>query len=287
MLKTLKLTHCAISDISSKNKSLKDKGLQTSLDPMSDRKETEIIEASDSGMASNSMPVWQHLEELRSVLVKSLIAVSLVFCVTYYFNEAIIKFLEAPIMSVLPSGEKHLYFSGLTDKFLAYLKVSFYSSLVFTSPYLLRQLWNFILPALKEDERKFAIPFLFFGSVAFAVGLAFAYYVVIPSGYRFLLNFGGPNERPLINISDYFSLTLQLLISMGVLFELPVILMLLGKLRVIQLDWLVKFRPQAYLGLVVLAAFLTPTPDAFTLLLVLVPLILLYELSVQLVRWVI
>lgn len=237
--------------------------------------------------ASGSMPLWQHLEELRGALVKSLVALGVVFCLTYYFNEAIIKFLETPILEALPPGEKQLYFSGLTDKFLVYLKVSFYASVVLTSPFLLKQIWNFIAPGLNEEERKFAAPFVVMGSMAFVLGVAFAYYLVIPTGYRFLLNFGGPNEKPLINIADYFGLTLQLMLSMGILFELPVIATILGKMGVIRLEWLKKFRPQAYLGLTVFAAFLTPTPDAFTLFLVLFPLILLYELSVQLIRWVV
>jgi len=251
---------------------------------MSDIQDPEMTTLPEASGEVGSMPLWQHLEELRTVLVKSLLALAVIFCATYYYNEVIIKFLEAPILSVLPPGEKQLYFTGLTDKFLVYLKVSFYASLVLTSPFLLRQVWNFILPGLKENERKWAVPFLVMGSLAFILGVAFAYWVVIPSGYRFLLNFGGANEKPLINIADYFSLTIQLLLSMGLLFEFPVVAVLLSKMGVIQGDWLKRFRPQAYLGLTVLAAFLTPTPDAFTLFLVLIPLILLYELSVQLVR---
>jgi sec-independent protein translocase protein TatC len=248
--------------------------------------DTEKLLPSEQSLESGSMPVWQHLEELRVVLVRSLIALSLGFFVAYRFNEKIIRFLEAPILANLPAGEKHLYFTGLTDKFMVYLKMSFYSSLVLCSPYLLKQVWNFISPALKEKERRFAAPFLVMGTLAFWSGILFAYYLVIPAGYSFLINFGGPTEKPLINISEYFSLTLQLLISMGLLFELPVVMMLLGKIGVMKSEWLTKFRPQAYLALAVVAGFLTPTPDAFTMLLVLVPLILLYEVSVQLVRWV-
>lgn len=252
---------------------------------MADLENTLNTTASELEKEAGTMPLWQHLDELRGALVKSLIALAVVFCATYYFSETIIRFLESPILEALPEGQKQLYFSGLADKFLVYLKVSFYASLVLTSPYLLKQVWNFIVPGLEENERQFAIPFLVFGSFAFLVGIAFAYYLVIPAGYRFLLNFGGPNEKPLINVSDYFGLTIQLLLLMGVLFELPVVAMLLGKMGLIQVEWLKRFRPQAYLGLTVLAAFLTPTPDAFTLFLVLIPLILLYELSVQLIRW--
>ena len=250
----------------------------------------EIVEAELANSLPDSepgaMPVWQHLEALRTLLIKSLGVLCLGFLITYYFSDKVIQFLENPLLSVLPAGERHLYFSGISDKFLVYLKVSFYTSLIVSSPYLLKQVWNFIAPALKERERKFAIPFLMFGSGAFFTGTVFAYYLVIPSAYRFLLNFGGANEKPLINIVDYFSLTIQLLISMGILFELPVVLLLLGKLGVIRQELLIKFRPQAYLGLAILAAFLTPTPDAFTMCLVLGPLILLYELSVCLVKWV-
>ncbi|MBM4316016.1 MAG: twin-arginine translocase subunit TatC [Deltaproteobacteria bacterium] len=232
-----------------------------------------------------SMPLWEHLEELRAVLIKSLLIVSLGFCLTYVYSERLIQFLEAPILSVLPSGQKSLYFTGITDKFFVYLKVSVYSSLILTAPFLLKQVWNFISPALKPSERKFAIPFLLMGSTAFFVGVLFSYFFVIPAGYRFLIEFGGHNEKPLINMVDYFSLTLQLLVSIGVLFELPVVTVILAKLGVLQSSWLTRFRPQAYLILAVVAAAITPTPDAFTLALVLIPLILLYELSVQLVRW--
>ena len=139
---------------------------------------------SESESHEDSMPLWQHLEELRGVLLKSLLIVSLGFCVTYYFSERLIQFLEAPILTVLPTGEKNLYFTGITDKFLVYLKVSFYCSLILSSPFLLKQIWNFVSPALKENERKFAVPFLILGTLAFLVGVAFAYYLVIPSGYQ-------------------------------------------------------------------------------------------------------
>lgn len=237
--------------------------------------------------SDEAMPVWKHLEELRAVLIKSLMAIVTGFFVAYYFNAEIVKFLETPILSVLPMGEKHLYFTGITDKFMAYLKVSFYSSIILCSPFLLSQVWGFVAPALKENERKLALPFIFAGTFAFLLGALFAYHWVIPTGYRFLIEFGGITEKPLINISDYFSLTLQLLIGMGLLFELPVVATILAKLGVIELDWLVRYRPQAYLGLSVLAAVLTPTPDAFTLVMVLIPLILLYEISIQLVRWLV
>ena len=97
---------------------------------------------SESESHEDSMPLWQHLEELRGVLLKSLLIVSLGFCVTYYFSERLIQFLEAPILTVLPTGEKNLYFTGITDKFLVYLKVSFYCSLILSSPFLLKQIWK-------------------------------------------------------------------------------------------------------------------------------------------------
>jgi sec-independent protein translocase protein TatC len=246
----------------------------------------EVESVDEANMNRSRMPVWRHLEELRTVLVRTLIAISFGFCLTYYFSEQVMRFLEAPILNSLPVGSQHLYFSGLTDKFMTYLKVSLYASLALTSPYILMQVWKFVAPGLKENERKWIAPFLGMGTVAFVAGLAFGYYVVLPGGYHFLVNFGGPNEKPLINIADYFGLTLQLLFCMGILFELPVVLMLLGKLGVIKREWLIQFRPHAYVGLAVAAAILTPTPDAFTMLLVLVPLLLLYEFSVQMIRWV-
>lgn len=232
------------------------------------------------------MQLWEHLAELRGALVRSLVAISLGFCLTYTYIEPILKFLERPLFDALPPGERHLYFTGITDKFFIYLKISIYSSIALTSPYLLYEVWRFISPGLYQREKRFVLPFLFLGSFFFFTGVAFAYYLVIPYGYQFLLNFGSPDEKAIITLTEYFKITTQLLLGMGAVFEIPVLMMLLARFGIIQDTVLSEHRGHAYIALSLLAAFITPTPDAFTMVLVLVPLYLLYETSILLVRWV-
>ena len=154
------------------------------------------------------------------------------------------------------------------------------------SPYLLFEIWRFVSPALYPTERKFALPFIILGSVAFALGMVFAYGIVIPYGYKFLLEFGSSNDQAIITLKEYFGLTLKMLFALGLVFELPVVLILLGKLQVIDAALLIRFRRHAFLGVAVLAAVITPSPDAFTMMLVTGPLWLLYEFSIWGVKFV-
>lgn len=226
------------------------------------------------------MPLTGHLGELRQVLVKALFAIALGFGVVYSFADTIIDFLQRPLLQFFPEGQQFLYFTGITDKFFVYLQVSVLASILLTLPYLLYLTWSFVSPALYEKEQKIIRPFLFLGTLAFIVGVSFGYYVVIPYGYKFLIEFGSSSQRPLITITEYFSLTLKLLGLVGFVFELPVVLIVLGALGLVTPQLLAKLRKQAFLVLIIASAVLTPSPDAFTMMLVAVPLCLLYEISI-------
>ncbi len=232
------------------------------------------------------MSLWEHLDELRSRIVYCLVAVGVVLCGTYYFSEHLVHFLERPLTKLLPPGEDYLYFTGLTDKFFTYLQVSIYSAIFVASPFLLYQVWRFVSPALRVNEKRFLVPFLFLGTFFFGVGLAFAYYLVLPLGYKFLIEFGSSNEKALITLTEYFSLTVKLMLALGLVFELPVVLILLAQFGIVDADMLTRMRRQAIVGIAILSAIITPTPDAFTMILVMVPLWLLYEFSIVAVRWV-
>lgn len=231
------------------------------------------------------MPLWQHLEELRSVLVRSLLALVLGTCVTYYFSDAIVLFLETPLLGLLPTGSQHLYFTGITDKFVIYLKVSLLAAILVCAPYILFQIWTFIRPALYKNERKFATAFVSFGFFAFLLGLVFTYFIIVPYGYKFLLEFGNTNDRPLITLTEYFDLTLKLMLAIGLVFEIPVLLVLLGKMGIIDVADLVRYRRHAIIVIAIISAVATPSPDAFTMLLVMIPLVLLYEMSIVALKW--
>ena len=230
------------------------------------------------------LPLWEHLEELRNILIRSLLALSVGAIAAYCFCDEIVKFLERPLIGVLPEGQRHLYFTGVADKFLIYFKVSLLSSLILTGPFLLYQAWLFISPGLYRHERRFVGAFIAFGSLTFLLGLVFAYYIVIPYGYKFLIEFGGENDLPIITLKAYFDLTLKLMVAVGLLFEMPVLIVLLGKFGIVTPEILTKYRRHAMLAISVVSALVTPSPDAITLVMVMIPLYLLYEISIFAVR---
>ena len=234
---------------------------------------------------SGRMPVWQHLDELRQRLLWSLAAVVAGVCVTYFFLEKLIWILEKPLLDILPAHRQYLYFTGLTDKFVVYFQVCILAGCFLVSPFLFYQLWRFVAPGLREKERKFVVPFVLGATFAFALGVAFAYFLILPYGYKFLIEFGSPTDQAMITLKEYFSLTLKLLLAVGCIFETPVLFILLGKFGLVTASQLKAHRRLAFLTAAVVAAIATPTPDAFTMCLVLVPLYLLYEVSIVTVSW--
>lgn len=234
----------------------------------------------------DTMPLWQHLDQLRNVFVKCLIALFLGICITFHWSEVFVKFLQRPLLKILPPDQAHLYYTGIADKFLVYFKLSMLAAFILVSPYILYQVWKFVAPGLYKNERKLIIPFILLGTVAFIIGASFAYYLVIPYGYHFLINFGSPDDRPLITLTEYFRLTLKLLFAMGLIFEVPVVLVLLAKMGIVRSEFLSRYRRHAAVLVAVVSAIITPTPDAFTMILVMVPLYILYEISILGARWV-
>lgn len=232
------------------------------------------------------MPLGDHLEELRKRLFYSVIALGLGLIVTYNYCDALILWLEQPLLKILPEGNKHLYFTGLTDKFMIYFQVSLLADVALMSPFLIYQLWKFVAPALHSNEKRFVFPFVLFATISFITGIAFAYYIVVPFGYAFLLEFGGEQDRAIITLTEYFSLTLKLLFAVGLVFEVPVVLVLLGKFGIVNAAFLAHNRRFAVVGSALIAAIATPSPDAFTMFIVMVPLYLLYEISIIGVRLV-
>jgi sec-independent protein translocase protein TatC len=161
------------------------------------------------------------------------------------------------------------------------MKVSFVSALILSLPLILLQLGSFIGPALSDKEKKLVFPFSLLATLVFYAGILVGYFFVLPYVFGFLVQFNlSQQELPLLRLADYLVLTLQLLISTALILEFPVVLLLLGKLGIVNAVFLRHLRPQAYVGLSILAAFLTPTPDAFTMILALVPLLIMYELSI-------
>ncbi len=235
--------------------------------------------------ADARMPLWEHLDVLRKSLFRTLLYLCVAIGISWTYVDKIMIWLEAPLLKVLPEGQKYLYFTGIADKFFIYMKVAIYCGLFMTSPLILNEVWKFVSPALYKKEKKVVFPLLFATWIAFVVGGTFSYYVVIPYGYDFLIKFGTESDRPMITLTEYFSLTTQLIVALGVVFELPVAMCLLVRFNILEVKTIAKFRGTVYVGMAVIAAVVTPTPDAFTMLLVFIPLCILFEISLLASRY--
>jgi sec-independent protein translocase protein TatC len=231
-----------------------------------------------------TLTITDHLAELRVRLIWTAGILLGGFGACYGFSEYIFDFLRRPILPFLPENDRGLHFTGVFEKFGAHVKVSFLAGTILTSPLWLYQLWRFIAPGLYAKERKLAFGFITSGIVLFTAGSAFAYFVVFPFAFKFLLTFGGTTDKPMITINEYLDFVFKFFLAFGVTFEMPVILTFMGMMGIIDHKFLSKNRRWAILLLAVLAAVITP-PDAVSMLSLFVPLILLYEVSVVLVKF--
>jgi sec-independent protein translocase protein TatC len=221
-----------------------------------------------------------HLIELRYRLIRILWAMMLGTALCYNYSENIFNWLRAPIEQYLPAGG--LVFTAPADKFIAHLKISFFSGVLITTPIWIYQLWKFIAPALYKREKNYAVGFIFSGSALFVVGVSFAYFIAFPAAFHFLMTFGGNVDKPMITIDQYLSFVVTTALMFGLAFELPVVLIILGMMGIISQKFLKEKRRYAIVVLGLIAAILTP-PDLLSMLLMLIPMILLYEISIIIV----
>lgn len=229
----------------------------------------------------DKLPITDHLEELRWRLIKCVVAVIVGFVGTYAFARQIFNFLVAPLVKVMPA-EGQLIYTSLPEAFITYLKVSFFAGLILATPVILYQLWKFIMPGLYEHERRYVIPFVIVATFFFLVGVLFAYYVVFPFGFAFFLGFATEDISALPSLKEYLNLATRMLLAFGVTFELPVVMFFLGKIGIVNHKMLAKQRKYAILIVVILASILTP-PDVISQILLAIPLLGLYEVSIWVV----
>ncbi len=223
-------------------------------------------------------PFTAHLEELRSRLIKSFIAVTIGFLLSYAFKEKIFEVLTLPLIKVMNEGD-HLIYTNLPEAFFTFLKAAFISGIMVASPYLLYQFWMFVAPGLYDKERRMVLPILFLSTLFFLGGALFGYFVVFPLGFEFFLSFASDTIRPMPSMKEYLGFASKLLLAFGVAFELPLVLTFLARLGIVSVDMLKRYRKYAILLFFVAAAILTP-PDVVSQVLMAVPMMLLYELSI-------
>jgi sec-independent protein translocase protein TatC len=234
-------------------------------------------------MSEARLPFTVHLEELRKRLVVCAIAVGIGFLACYAFKDKIFEFIAIPLIASLPEDNSWMIFTGVTEAFFTYLKVSLLAGIFLSLPVLFYQLWAFIAPGLHAQERKTVVPFVIFSTLFFVTGASFGYFVVFPFGFKFLLGFATDAIRPFPSLKEYLSFATKLLLAFGFVFELPLITFFLARIGLLTHHTLTKNRRYFIVVAFIGSAVLTP-PDVVTQLFMAGPLIILFEISVIVAR---
>ena len=239
-----------------------------------------MSENKDTGFVS-------HLTELRKRLINTLICLFSLFILCYLFSDYIYGFLVEPYANAVKDDgiERRLIFTALQETFLTYLKVSFFASFFFTSPFILIQIWKFIAPGLYENEKSAIMPYLVITPILFLLGGMLVYYLIMPLAIKFFISFesvGNVTNLPIqleAKVNEYLSLVMKLIFAFGLSFQLPVVLSLLARIGIIDSVFLKERRKYVVVIIFGTAALLTP-PDPITQIGLAIPLLILYELSI-------
>ena len=248
-------------------------------------------EKSSNDSIRGKMPFTGHLGELRRHIMVAVGTITVLFLISFNFSEDIFRFLLIPMradlkfLMVYPfitlvdrgSALSELIFLAPAEAFWVHLKISLISALLISLPILFHEFWKFVSPGLLSREKKYALPFIATSSGLFFFGAAFCFVVVLPFAMKFLLTYKTALLTPMISVEKYMDFTLKFILAFGVVFELPLILVILTRIGIVTPATLAKNRKYAILLAFVTAAVLTPTPDAFNQTLMAVPIILLYE----------
>ena len=225
------------------------------------------------------LPLTAHLEELRKRLVRVLVVLGVGFGVCYTFKDWSFQVITRPLIEVLPKNSSLVY-TGLPEAFFIHMKIAFFASLFLTSPYTLYQIWKFISPGLYAKEKKYVIPFVISSTLLFVGGVLFGYFIALPPAFKFFVSFSTDALKPMVSFREYLGLTLKFLLAFGLSFEMPVFMFFLTKLGIVNAAMLSRQRRYAILVIFIAAAVLTPSPDVLSQILMAIPLMLLYEVSI-------
>ena len=226
-----------------------------------------------------------HLLELRDRLLRSLLAVFIVFLPLVFFSNQLFTFVARPLLDKLPAGTS-LIATSVVAPFMAPLKLALIGALFVAMPYVLYQVWGFVAPGLYRHERRFAMPLFLSSVVLFYVGVAFAYFVVFPLMFAFLTSTTPEGVQMMTDMSSYLDFVMLLFFAFGVAFEVPVAVVLLAATGLVKIESLKKHRGYVILGIFVIAAILTP-PDAVSQTFMAVPMYVLYELGILLAQYLV
>jgi sec-independent protein translocase protein TatC len=219
-----------------------------------------------------------HLMELRDRLLRSLVAIAVVFVVLFPFANDLYDLLAYPLMRALPEGSKMIA-TGVVTPFLVPVKVVLLVALVLTLPYLLYQTWAFIAPGLYQHEKRLVLPLVLASTVLFLIGMAFCYFFVFGVVFKFVYSIAPKSIAVAPDIENYFNFAIGMFLAFGVTFEVPIVVIVLAKMGIVSVAKLREIRPYVIVGSFVVAAVVTP-PDAISQLLLAIPLCLLYEVGI-------
>ncbi len=243
---------------------------------------------------SSNAPLIEHLTELRSRLILSVLAFLICMVCVFPFSKYIFNFLAMPITELLAvqNQANDLIFTGLQQGFMVNVKISFFGGFIVSFPFVGFQIWRFIAPGLYKKEKSAFLPFLIASPLLFIIGAAFAYYVVLPLAFNFFLSFQNTTDlnnlvgiKYLGTINEYLSLTMRFILAFGICFQLPVLLTLMGKAGLVSSLALIRFRKYAIVSILIIAAIVTP-PDVITQIILFSVVYSLYEISILLVKLV-
>lgn len=239
------------------------------------------------------MTFWEHLDELRGSLIRMAIAAVAMGLIAFAFKGTLFDIVLAPSKSdfflyrLIGTGpfDIRLINTGLAEQFTIHMKVALTVGLLVASPYILYLLFHFISPALYENERRYSVTITLSAYIMFIIGVALNYFLVFPLTVRFLGTYSVSSEvENMLSLSSYVDSLLMMSLWFGIIFELPVICWILGRLGLLKSEWMTHYRRHAIVAILIIAAIITPTGDIFTLLVVSLPIYILYEASVFLVR---
>jgi sec-independent protein translocase protein TatC len=238
----------------------------------------------DSDHELPKMSFLEHLEELRKRLLASCIALAVAFLACWNYAEKIFGWLSIPLVQFLPKGEKLVY-TRLTEPFMLYMKVAFYTGVFLASPFILFQIWLFIAPGLYSKERRYAAPFVILASGFFIAGGYFGWRVLLPGTCGYFIGLGSHQFQQMIKADEFFSFASTIILASGLVFETPILIFFLARLGIVTPAFLMQKSKYAIVASFIISAIVTPTPDWVTCTALALPMIGLYYIGV-LIAWV-
>ncbi len=242
------------------------------------------------------MPLTEHLVELRKRILISLAFLFVSFVGVFNYSEELFSLLifplrsefkftfKSPFFHIIEKTATNLVFLSPAEAFWMHLKVSFVAALIFSLPLIFYQLWRFISPGLLPKEKKYVVPFVLIATALFMIGAIFCFLIVLPFAMTFLLGYKTANLTPMLSVGNYIDFCLKFILAFGAIFELPLAIIFLTRFGIVSPATLAKNRKYAVLVAFIVAAILTPTPDAFNQTLMAVPMIVLYEIGILISR---